>query len=260
MPPADASQSDLNREVRSYRGAGGVFPEASAVGASEACQRHLPNEGTMRRGTRRLSATAGLGLAASAALDAGRHVRFGATAAEAEETLAGDDLIPLADRSTTRAITVRGDAESIWPWIAQIGQGRGGFYSYDILENLAGCNIVSANRIVADWQHVAVGDEVRLAPEIALNVARVEPGRALVLRGGVPIGNTPPPYDFTWAFTLHDAPAGATRVLVRERYRYKRWWARPIVAGAALASDVMSRRMLRGIRERVEKVAGPACA
>ena len=214
----------------------------------------------MRTQTRTLATTVGLGLAASTFLGVGRRLGFGATDEEIRGALPGDELIPVADVSATRAITVHRKPEAVWPWIAQVGQGRGGFYSYDILENLAGCNIVSANRIVADWQQVEVGDDVRLAPEVALKVARVEPGRTLVLRGGVPMGKTPAPYDFSWTFTLRDDPDGSTRVLVRERYRYKRWWARPIVAGAALASDVMSRKMLRGIRERAEKVADPVCA
>ena len=214
----------------------------------------------MRTQTRTLATTVGLGLAASTFLGLGRRLGFGATDEEIRGALPGDELIPVADVSATRAITVHRKPEAVWPWIAQVGQGRGGFYSYDILENLAGCNIVSANRIVADWQQVEVGDDVRLAPEVALKVARVEPGRTLVLRGGVPMGKTPAPYDFSWTFTLRDDPDGSTRVLVRERYRYKRWWARPIVAGAALASDVMSRKMLRGIRERAEKVADPVCA
>ena len=70
--------------------------------------------------------------------------------------------------------------------------GAGGFYSYDLLENLVGCDIQSAERVVPEWQSIEVGDEVHLHPEVGLIVAVVEPGRALVLLGGVPIGRTPP--------------------------------------------------------------------
>jgi hypothetical protein len=114
----------------------------------------------------------------------------------------------------------------VGPWIARLGQGRGGFYSYDFLENLVGCDIHSANRIVPEWQEVAVGDEVRLAPQVGLVIASLERGRSLVLRGGIPIGNTAPPYDSIWAFALRDEPDGTTRLLVRERYAYTRPWAR----------------------------------
>ena len=213
----------------------------------------------MRTQTRTLATTVGLGLAASTFLGLGRRLGFGATDEEIRGALPGDDLIPVADVSATGAITVHRKPDAVWPWIAQVGQGRGGFYSYDILENLAGCNIVSANRIVADWQQIKVGDDVRLAPEVALKVARVEPGRTLVLRGAVPMGKTPAPYDFSWTFTLRDDRDGSTRVLVRERYVYKRWSARPIVWVAALTSRVMSRKMLRGIRERAENSPDPAC-
>ena len=84
-------------------------------------------------------------------------------------------------------------------------------------------------------------------------VAVVGPGRALVLRGGVPIGKTPAPYDFTWAFIPREQPGETARLLVRERYGYSRWWAGLIVEPAELISFAMSHRMLRGIRERAER-------
>jgi hypothetical protein len=117
-----------------------------------------------------------------------------------------------------------------------------------------GCDIHSADRITPEWQDVGVGDEVKLHPEVALQVAALEPGRSLILRGGVlPIGNTSPPYDFTWAFVLHDRPAARTRLVVRERYAYTRWWAPLIVEPAEAISFVMSQKMLRGIRGRAER-------
>jgi hypothetical protein len=154
---------------------------------------------------------------------------------------------------TTRAITVRATVADVWPWIAQLGQGRGGLYSYDRIENLLGCDIHSADRIHPEWQAVQVGDEVRLAPEMALIVAVADPPRALVLRGGdLPMGSLRSPFDFTWAFTLHPVPGVGTRLVVRERYAYRSWWAALLVRPTSLVSAVMSRRMLRGIRDRVE--------
>jgi hypothetical protein len=95
-----------------------------------------------------------------------RQLSWGATGEEADAALAGDGLIPGPDLVATRVITIHAPADQIWPWIAQLGQGRGGFYSYDVLENLIGCDIRSADRVVAEWQDVKVGDEVRLAPEV----------------------------------------------------------------------------------------------
>ncbi len=184
-----------------------------------------------------------------------RQLRWGASARECEASLPGDDLIASPDLVATRAITVRTSAGRVWPWIAQLGQGRGGFYSYDFVENLAGCDIHSADRIVAEWQDIKIGDEIKLAPAVGLEVAGLEPGRSLVLRGGVPMGNTPPPYDFTWAWVLRDEPGGTARLLVRERYAYTRPWARFLVEPVEAVSFVMSQKMLRGIRDRAEQVA-----
>lgn len=182
-------------------------------------------------------------------------LRWGATNQEAGESLPGDDLIAHANITATRAITICATANHVWPWIAQLGQGRGGLYSYDALENIIGCDIHSAHRIVPEWQNIGVGDEVRLHPNVALLVAALEPGRWLVIRGGVPVGDTPPPFDFTWAFVLHDQPDETIRLLVREHYAYTQWWAPFLIEPIAAISFVMSQKMLRGIRDRAERAA-----
>jgi hypothetical protein len=181
-----------------------------------------------------------------------QSLRWGASDEEVGMRLPGDDLLTAPDLMATRATTVDADADAVWPWLAQLGQGRGGFYSYDLLENLAGCDIHSADRIVPEWQHIEAGGEVRLHPEVAMSVALVEPGRSIVLRGGVPIAHKPAPYDFTWAFVVLDDPARPTRLVVRERYTYRYRWAALLVEPVELISFVMSRRMLLGIAERAE--------
>ena len=186
------------------------------------------------------------------------QLRWGATSQEAGASLPGDDIIASPDLTATRAITIGTPAGQVWPWIAQLGQGRGGFYSYDFLENLAGCDIHSASRIVPQWQDVGPGDQIKLAPQVALAVAVVEREESLVLRGGVPMTNTSPPYDFTWAFVLKDEPGGATRLLVRERYAFMRPWARVLVEPVEAVSFVMTQKMLRGIRDRAERSAAAA--
>jgi hypothetical protein len=206
-------------------------------------------------GRRHIAGATVIGGAAAAYILVARpwQLRWGATDQESDEPLPGDDLIASPDLIATRAIAIRAPADEVWPWIAQLGQGRGGFYSYDFLENLVGCDIHSADRIVPEWQDVVVGDEVRFAPEVGLAVASLEQGRSLVLRGGVPVGNTAPPYDFTWAFVLRDEPDKTTRLLVRERYAYTRPWARLIVEPTEVLSFVMSQKMLREIKERAER-------
>ncbi len=157
-----------------------------------------------------------------------RHLRWGATEAEFRGSLPGDDLIPNPDLTATRAITIRASADQVWPWIAQLGQGRGGFYSYDFLENLVGCGI---------HRH----------PEVSLAAAVVDRGRSLVLRGGVPMGKTPPPYDTTWAFVLRERQDGTTRLLVRERYVYTQRWAPLLVEPVEAVSFVMSQKCSVGL-------------
>ena len=183
------------------------------------------------------------------------QLRWGATAEEVSGSLPGDELIGKPDLRGTRAITVRAPAARVWPWIAQLGQGRGGFYSYDFLENLIGCDIHSADHIVAGWQDIKAGDEVRLHPDIPLPVAAVDTGRSLVLHGGIAIGNAPPPFDSTWAFVVREQPDGTTRLIARERYACNRPWARVLVEFGEVSAFVMGQKMLRGIRDRAEQAA-----
>ena len=178
---------------------------------------------------------------------------WGAAPFEAAGVLPGDDIVRVPDRTATRAITIRAAADRVWPWIAQLGQARGGFYTYDVLENLiARCDIHSADRIVPEWQDISVGDEVRLHPQVSLRVAVVEPGEALVLQGGVTMGEVGPPYDFTWAFVVRGLRDGTTRLTIRECYAYTKRWAPLLVEPVQFVSFLMTQRMLRGIRDRAE--------
>ena len=180
-------------------------------------------------------------------------LRWGATAAELVKPLPGDNLVPNARASATRAITIQAPPQRVWPWIAQIGQEKGGFYSYAWLENLFGCRITNADRIHPEWQDVKPGDGVRLHPNMKpIPVAAVEKQRALILGGATSPDPRIPPV--TWAFILEPAPGNATRLLIR-------WRARPpgSIADTVLNKYmiepihfIMERRMMLGIRERAE--------
>ena len=207
----------------------------------------------MTRTARVSSLVTSMTVVAAAVILRRRQLRWGATGTETTAPLAGDELVAEPDLTATRAITIHADVDDVWPWIVQLGQGRGGFYSYDSLENLIGCDIHSALQINPDWQHLDVGDAVRLAPELALKVAVAKPPRTLVLQGGVMPGTTIAPYDFTWTFDLSPVSAATTRLVVRERYAYTRWWARSMVEPLTVVSFLMSRRMLHGIRDRAEQ-------
>jgi hypothetical protein len=118
----------------------------------------------------------------------GPHSRWGATPAEVSATMPGDELVPKPKIISTRAITIDAPPRDVWPWLVQIGQGRGGFYSYDALENLVRCDIHSSDRIIPQLQQLDPGDLILLAPAGApcFRVSKVQPPSVLTLVGADP--------------------------------------------------------------------------
>jgi hypothetical protein len=192
--------------------------------------------------------------------------RWGATRDEVEMALPGDDLIEFPKLRSTHAITIQARPEDVWPWLAQLGQGRGGFYSYDWLENMMGLDIHNADRLLPEHQDIKVGDVIPFAPSgFGIPVAFVEPEQTLVLHGDTRQGTGDiqiplKPGDYmaaSWGFHLFERVDGATRLV-------ERWhadWA-PSVQNAIFyrallepAVFVMGRKMLLGIKERAERLA-----
>jgi hypothetical protein len=161
---------------------------------------------------------------------------WGATDDELQMGLPGDETVASPSVQQTRAVAIDAPVHAVWPWIAQLGQDRGGFYSYAWLENLAGCRMRNADRIHPEWQQRA--DTVLLHPATGLKVLRFEPDRALVLEGG-------------WSLVLQ--PDGPERCRLLARFR-----APSGVAGTAYAMllelphFLMERRMLVTIKRRAE--------
>jgi hypothetical protein len=181
----------------------------------------------------------------------GRHRDAGCTGAERSSRLPGDELLPSAALSATRAISIAASPEDVWPWVAQLGQERGGFYSYAPLENAVGCRITNAEAIVEAWQHPTEGDPFHLHPKAPLVIALVEPGRALVASSSP----MPPPaggVGFTWAFVVEPDGGGGSRLLIRERYAYQGAAMRAVIEITSWASLIMTLGTLRGIRARAE--------
>lgn len=189
-----------------------------------------------------LAATAGV----TALLVTGSHRRLGASASEAATSLPGDELLPAAPVQNDRACTIEAPPSAVWPWIVQIGQDKAGFYSFEKLENLAGCQITGASRVHPEWQDIEVGDAFRLHPDIALRVARVEPCRALVVssQGGDAPGQMD--FDTTWAFCLTPTGDGgrATRLHLRERYATHSRSTRAMIEVTSVVSAAMTWRMM----------------
>jgi hypothetical protein len=187
--------------------------------------------------------------------------RWGATTEEVTQPLPGDDLVPVPKLGYTRALTIQASPEIIWPWLAQMGQGRGGLYSFDGLENLAGCKIHSVDRIIPELQDPQVGELIRLGPKgyPCFAVASAEPARALVLISADPKTGQPVELSAqaekgysiaTWQFILQPLDSNTTRMVVRQRLSYS-----PDMAWIWRLTEpvgfVMERKMMLGIRRRV---------
>ena len=189
------------------------------------------------------------------------HERWGATEDEVWAHLPGDGFTAEPASQVTRAITIDAPPQDVWSWVVQMGADRGGFYSYDRLENLFGLGIHSAHGIEPAWQHRSVGDLVYgdHGGRGGWFVMEVDPGEALVmktanLRTGRPLGREEPPafWEFTWAFVLRDQGDGTTRLLVRERVGFGKRISALLLSPLGPVSFVMTRKMMRTIRARAE--------
>ncbi len=177
--------------------------------------------------------------------------RLGASEEELAAHLPGDEIVEWPRYDATRAISIAAEPEQVWPWLLQLGQGRGGFYSYDKLENLIGLGIHSATEIRSEWQDLAVGDPVKLADQVALEVRQLDAPHALVL---APMADQPTPvalpFAFSWSFVLREQPEGGCRLIVRERYDWSNPFTTPLFHVVGWVSALMTQKMLRTIRDR----------
>jgi hypothetical protein len=148
---------------------------------------------------------------------------WGATAAERDRPLPGDDIVPDGAPRETRAITIHAPAPVVWAWVTQLGQDRGGFYSYELLEDLAGCEMPSIERLDPSLQQWRIFDKLWMYPPRKLGGAghaelrALEPGRALgfaTRRPGTALTATP---DGSWSFVVEPGPAATSRLLIRGR-------------------------------------------
>lgn len=195
-----------------------------------------------------------------------RFNRWGVTDDELTSEMPGDELVPQPQLGYTRAITIDAPPTTVWPWLAQIGQGRGGLYSYDALENLVGCNIHSTDQILDEYQQLDVGDIIRSGPDNfpCWMVMATKPTEHLVLLGaGTPadlsVPDTPPavipPKDYaaaTWQWQLRPhANQTRTRLIVRQRLTYSAGQA-AIWRLVEPINFAMEHKMLKGLKTRAE--------
>lgn len=182
------------------------------------------------------------------------YLHWGTTSAERTSPLLGDELSPGATYRVDHAITIRAPADSVWPWLVQLGQDRAGFYSYSWLERLVGDDVHNADRIHPEWQHLSAGDTILAAQpgylggrlgQIGWRVAQLQPGRAMYLEN--------------WgAFVLQPIDSTTTRLIIRTRSAPELPNVGSVVTGPLSvfvvepAHFIMQRGMMRGIRRRAE--------
>jgi hypothetical protein len=187
------------------------------------------------------------------------YMTWGTTKNERAITLPGDERVPDARYRVDHAITIHAPADAVWPWLVQLGQHRGGFYSYAWLERMIGDDIRNADRIHPEWQRLEPGDFIRatqpdylggiFGDSLGWRVSYVEPGAGLIL-------------DNWGTFALLPVDSNTTRLLIRTRGD-----GAPSLAGLLLgplsvfglepAHFIMQRGMLRGIRDRAERSVRP---
>jgi hypothetical protein len=202
-------------------------------------------KGDLWRGLREIAAASPLFVFAP--LYRRRHLRWGATEIEVAASMPGDELVPHPSFNATRAITIDAPPEDVWPWLTQLGYGRAGFYSYDLLDN---AGRPSANRILPEHQHPRIGDWVPMAAAVnettVFKIKELEPNRLLLWQK---------PHS-TWAWKLEPITGHRTRLITRLKDRYP-WRTNPATGLLSLillefGDFPMMRKLLLGVKRRAE--------
>jgi proline iminopeptidase len=197
-----------------------------------------------------------------------RMMRWGATDEEVAAPYPGADLVADGERGATMAVTIDAAPDQVWPWLVQLGGDRGGWYSWDHLDN---AGRPSAQTVHPEWQDIALGDHVkywtrRRGPVDAWEVVALERNRFLGLRGLSDLGgrsldpNQPRPSAYTeglWGLLLTELPGARTRLVIggyqtfRPRWlgRFTTYWLYPPVVW------IMQARMLAVLKRNVERAA-----
>ncbi|MGE3076680.1 MAG: SRPBCC domain-containing protein [Dehalococcoidia bacterium] len=192
-----------------------------------------------------------------------RVIRAGATDQELESPFPGEGMIPGGTRSATMATTIEAPPSKVWPWLVQMGTDRGGWYSWDKLDNFGR---KSADRIHPEWQPIAVGDKFFGTTDGSQSwlVAECEPDRFLSLRMSLDLrgrafdpGGPRPRFftDSTWSFLLSETEDGKTRLVVSGYWALRPKWLQPLVSVFLLEPShwVMQKRQFANLKRLAEK-------
>ena len=179
------------------------------------------------------------------------HLRWGATDAEVDRSMAGDDLVRQPMRVMTRAVTIDARPAQVWPWLVQMGYGRAGMYSYDWVDRVMGIlDQGSTRRILPEFQELEVGDVIPMGEGPSWPVQEIEPNRSLVLH------IREERVDISWSYLLEECGERQTRLTLRIRV----WMAVklplvPLLLVMDPGEFLMVRQHLLGIKERAEALA-----
>lgn len=184
-----------------------------------------------------------------------RQLRWGATDEEIARGMPGDEIVARPVFNATRAVTVSARPAEIWPWLVQIGFGRAGWYSYDILDNLGRHN---SEEILPEYQHLEPGDLIPLGPGEAsgLYVKEIRPNEWMVWWERRRQATS-------WVWGLYPIDDDHTRLITRVRNDYHRTGLSNFIFGILLiepADFPLMRKCMLGIKRRAENIAVPAQA
>jgi len=221
---------------------------------------------------RKIVGSAGIAAAAYACWVRPRLMRWGATDEELDETFPGAALVPEGERAATMAVTIEASPEQVWPWLVQMGWDRGGWYSWDRLDN-NGCP--SASEVHPEWQDLALGDYLQAwsppsrGPVDAWQVAALEANRFLGLRGLTdlrgrnldPSRPRPSAYiEGLWGFQLKELPNRRTRLVIGGYQAIRPRWIGRLVFYWFYVPVVwiMQARTLVVLKRNIERETGAA--
>jgi hypothetical protein len=173
---------------------------------------------------------------------------WGATEAEIRRTMPGDELVPRTTYETTLAVTINAPPADIWPWLVQMGYGRGGLYSYDSLDCFFGyLDAPSADRILPEFQRLEVGDIIPIGRGEGFPVKVIDPFHTLVL------GAETRGFQWVWQFGLYPVDERTTRLLSRNRANIARTHGSILFTRILEpAAFLMTRKTLLGLKRRAE--------
>jgi hypothetical protein len=180
-----------------------------------------------------------------------QNMRWGATDAEVKRAMAGDDLVKYPIHMTTRAVTIQAKPTEVWPWLVQMGYGRGGMYSYDFVDRVMGIlDRESSWRVMPEYQQLEAGDVIPMGSGPSWPVAALESCQSMVLH------IQEPGVDVTWSYLLEELEGECTRLVLRVRT-----WLEitpqivPLLAVMDPGEYLMVRKHLLGVKARAEALA-----